>query len=103
MRINSVASHLNVENIKKLESERKSVSSTSKSTRAKDASTFSSEAKRLQETASEANTVQAQVQMQPEIRTDRIEEVKQRIKSGYYNSDVFIDKLAEKIMKDFGI
>jgi flagellar biosynthesis anti-sigma factor FlgM len=103
MRINSVASQMNVENVRKLENEKKTVSSTSKASRAKDASQISSEAKRLNSTAADVNTVQARVDVQPEIRTEKVEEVKLKIKNGFYNSDVFIDKLAEKIMKDFGL
>lgn len=103
MRINSVASQMNVENIRKLENEKKTVSATSKAPRSKDASHISSEAKRLNSTAADVNTVQARVDVQPEIRTEKVEEVKLKIKNGFYNSDVFIDKLAEKIMKDFGL
>src|SRR3989339_594329 len=100
MRINSIASQINVEAVKKLEQERKNVSGSGKTSHAKDASHISSEAKRLHETAGDVNTVQTQVQNQPEIRTERVEEVKAKIKNGFYNSDAFIDRLTEKIMKD---
>lgn len=101
MRIGSIASHLNVENIKKLDKERKEANVSSKVNR--DASIISSDGKRLSATASDLNTVKTQSALQPEIRTEKVEEARQKIKSGYYNSEEFIDRLAEKIMKDFGI
>lgn len=52
--------------------------------------------------ASEAKAVQAHVQAAPDIRQDRIKDVKSKIESGYYNSDEFKDKLADRLIKDFG-
>ena len=40
---------------------------------------------------------------EPEIRMDKVQEVREKIKSGYYNSSDFADKLAEKMIKDFNI
>jgi anti-sigma28 factor (negative regulator of flagellin synthesis) len=40
---------------------------------------------------------------QPEIRSEKIDEVKRKIESGYYDSEEFIDKLADKLLKDFGV
>jgi len=102
MRIQSIASQLNVDVIKKMEQERKS-SGASKVQRAKDSSSISSDGKRLNETASDVNTVKTQSEALPEIRADKVQEVKEKIKNGYYNSEEFINNLAEKIMKDFGI
>lgn len=52
--------------------------------------------------ANEAKAVQAHVQAAPEVRQDRIDEVKSRIQSGYYNSDEFKEKLADRLTKEFG-
>jgi anti-sigma28 factor (negative regulator of flagellin synthesis) len=38
-----------------------------------------------------------------DIRTDRISEVQEKIKNGYYDSPEFIDKLAVKLLSEFGI
>ncbi len=38
---------------------------------------------------------------QPDIRADKIEEIKEKIKNGYYLTDTFIESLAEKIAKGF--
>ena len=101
MRIGSIASHLNVDNVKKIDKERKDAATSSKAGR--DASIISSDGKRLSETSSDVNAVKAQVELRPEIRPEKVAEAKQKVQSGYYNSEEFIDRLAEKIMKDFGI
>jgi len=101
MRIASIAHQLNVENIKKVDQERKNIEKGNKAP--KDASFISSDGKRLNETASDVHTVKSTADLHPEIRSEKVQEVKDKIKSGYYNSEEFIDKLADKIMKDFGI
>jgi flagellar biosynthesis anti-sigma factor FlgM len=46
--------------------------------------------------------VAAHANAAPEIRENRVAEVRERIQSGYYNSDEFKEKLADRLMKDFG-
>lgn len=101
MRIGSIAHNLNVENIKKVDQERKQAEKSSKTGR--DASVISNDARRLSETSADANTVRATSDLQPEIRPEKVQEVREKIKNGFYDSEQFIDQLAEKIMKDFGI
>ena len=48
-------------------------------------------------------TIAASVAAQPDIRTDKVAEVKEKIERGFYNSDEFIDKLADKLLTEFGI
>ncbi len=67
-----------------------------------DASELSSAAKKLNKDAVETSAVQAQVRVQPEIREERINEVRQKIQDGYYDTAKFQDALAEKLIKDFG-
>ena len=38
----------------------------------------------------------------PDIRPDRIAQVKKRIAEGYYNTPGFIDELAGKLAQEFG-
>jgi len=102
MRISGILSHLNVDQIKKADASKKAGTAAAKKVE-KDASIISSDGKRLSETAADINTVRAQTDAQPEIRVEKVEEVKEKIKNGFYNSEAFIDQLAEKIMKDFGI
>jgi flagellar biosynthesis anti-sigma factor FlgM len=45
---------------------------------------------------SEAETVR-------NIRADKVEEARAKIESGYFNTPEFTDKLADKLLKDFGI
>jgi len=68
-----------------------------------DRSEFSSGAQRLNETKAQFETIAATLNAQPEIRSEKIAEVKAKIENGYYNSEEFIDKLAEKLLNEFGI
>jgi flagellar biosynthesis anti-sigma factor FlgM len=103
MRINMVTQPLNselrkVEGAKKAEKENKNgkLSST-------DRSEISSGAQHLSETNAQFETIAASISAQPEIRTEKIAEIKSKIENGYYNSDDFIDKLADKLLNEFGV
>jgi anti-sigma28 factor (negative regulator of flagellin synthesis) len=79
--------------------ETKSTSSASPS-RAKDVVSLSKDS---QDKASETERAQvtARAKATPDIRHDRIADVKEKIASGYYNTDEFKDKLAEKLTQHF--
>jgi flagellar biosynthesis anti-sigma factor FlgM len=103
MRINAVTQSLNaelrkVDNAKKADKDQKAAKASSA-----DRSEFSSNAQRLSETKASFETINASVAAQPDVRSEKIAEVKQKIESGYYNSEEFIDKLADKLMKEFGM
>ena len=68
-----------------------------------DHSEFSDNAKRLSTTKASIDTISATLSSQSDIRTDKISEVQEKIKNGYYNSPEFIDQLAEKLLSEFGI
>jgi len=68
-----------------------------------DSSDISSNARRLSETKSHVETLKTQLNAIPDIRSDKVAEVIERVKDGYYNSEEFNDKLAGKILKDFGL
>lgn len=53
--------------------------------------------------ASEAETVKQVVSAMPDIRADKVEEARAKVESGYFNTPEFTDKLADKLLKDFGI
>lgn len=103
MRINAITQPLSaelrkVENAKKAEKDSKS-----SRTIAADRSEFSANATRLSETKAQFETIAASVAAQPDVRTERIAEVKQKIENGFYNSSEFIDKLADKLLVEFGM
>lgn len=87
-----------VESAKKAEKENKSAKVSTA-----DRSEFSSGAKQLSETKGQFGTIAASLSVQPDIRADRITEVRQKIENGYYNSEEFLDKLTDKMLKQFGI
>ncbi len=68
-----------------------------------DSSSFSSKAQRLSDTKADIDIVATQVANEPDIRKDKVEEVRRKIEQGYYNSPEFVDKLAEKLLSVFGI
>jgi negative regulator of flagellin synthesis FlgM len=86
-----------VENAKKVDKESKISKSVT------DKSEISSGAKQLSETKAQFETISASLATQPEIRAERIIEVKRKIESGYYNSEEFLEKLTDKLLNEFGI
>ncbi|MFH1760939.1 MAG: flagellar biosynthesis anti-sigma factor FlgM [bacterium] len=102
MRIDGISEPVKSEIIKKTETGKK-VKGVANLGKSKDAAIFSSASKRLSETQSEIQIAKTQMQAMPDVRTDIIEEVREKIKQGYYNTPEFADQLAEKLMKDFGI
>jgi len=103
MRINSIIQPMSSE-LRKVETNRKAEkeSKTNKAAN-KDRLEFSSSARQLNETNAQFETIATTLSSQPEIRSERLAEVKSKIDSGYYNSDEFIDKLADKLLKEFGL
>ena len=104
MRINTITQPLSAElrkidSAKKLEKDGKSA----KAPAAADRSEFSANAQRLSETKAQFETIAASVAAQGDVRSEKVAEVKQKIERGYYNSDEFIDKLADKLLQEFGV
>jgi flagellar biosynthesis anti-sigma factor FlgM len=103
MRINAITQPLSAE-LRKIESARKTEkdSRSAKVTTA-DRSEFSANAQRLSETKAQFETIAASVAAQPDVRPEKVAEVRNKIEQGYYNSDEFIDKLADKLLAEFGM
>ncbi len=89
--------------IRKVENAKKSDSAAKVNPTPADKSEFSAGAQRLSSTKANADIVSAQIAGQPEIREDKVAEVRKKIESGFYNSPEFIDKLADKLIKDLGV
>jgi flagellar biosynthesis anti-sigma factor FlgM len=73
---------------------------TEKTARA-DSVTFSKKAKELA-SSSASDSISAQVKALPDVRAEKVQEAKEKIASGYFNSPDFEDKLADRLMKEFG-
>jgi flagellar biosynthesis anti-sigma factor FlgM len=102
MRIAAISELLNTEN-KKIESAKKIDGASKSKTVPPDKTEFSSGAQRLNSTKAEMDIVNSKIAGEPDVRPEKIAEVKQKIQTGYYNSDDFNDKLATKLLDDFGI
>jgi len=51
--------------------------------------------------APETKGLAARIAVEPEIREERISEVKEKISNGFYNSNAFADQLADKLAGEF--
>jgi anti-sigma28 factor (negative regulator of flagellin synthesis) len=102
MRINAITQPLSAE-LRKIEAARK-VDKDARTAKAStpDRSEFSANAQRLSETKAQFETIATAITGQPDVRTEKIAEVKEKIESGYYNSEEFIDKLADRLLVEFG-
>jgi flagellar biosynthesis anti-sigma factor FlgM len=67
-----------------------------------DNASISSEAKQATEVSASAKGLVAHVESYPEIREEKVNDVRQKINSGYYDSKEFADNLADNLIKDFG-
>lgn len=102
MHIQAVSQPYSTE-LRKIESVKKADKDSKSKAANVDKSVFSSSAKHLNETKAQFETIEASLAVQPDIRADKIAEVRQKIDDGYYNSEEFLDKLTTKMMKDFGL
>ncbi|MCU0608766.1 MAG: flagellar biosynthesis anti-sigma factor FlgM [Chitinispirillaceae bacterium] len=67
-----------------------------------DRTEFSKDGQNLSKTGS-ASALAAVINAQPDVRLDKVAEVKAKIERGYYNSPEFTDSLAEKLLAEVGI
>jgi anti-sigma28 factor (negative regulator of flagellin synthesis) len=103
MRITPLGEAINVE-LRKAESRQKIAEKTPhpKASTA-DRTDFSSSAQRLSDTKATADIVSAQISAQPDIRPEKVADAREKIQRGYYDSAEFADKLADKLLEEFGI
>jgi anti-sigma28 factor (negative regulator of flagellin synthesis) len=57
----------------------------------------------LNDTKAQIDIVNLKIASEPDIRPEKIAEVQEKIQNGFYNSDDFVDKLATKLLDEFGI
>ena len=102
MRISAIHELLNTE-AKKVEGAKKAESSSKSKVFPSDKTEFSSKAQRLNETKAQIDIISSKLANAPDIRTEKVAEVKEKIKNGFYNSEDFVNKLADKLLEDFNI
>lgn len=102
MRIGAISEILNSE-IKRVEGAKKTEHSSSSKAIPLDKTELSIKGKRLNETKAEIEVISSKLANEPEIRPEKIAEAREKIKNGFYDSEEFIDTLADKLLKDFNI
>lgn len=103
MRINFVTQSLQAE-FRKVENAKKADKTTvSGKSIPLDRPDISEGAQRLSTTKASIDAISASISQQDEIRVEKISEVIEKIKNGYYDTPDFIDKLAVKLLAEFGI
>jgi negative regulator of flagellin synthesis FlgM len=70
---------------------------------ANDKVAISSEARKLQDSSAVHLTATKAVNDVPEVREDKIEEVRQKISDGFYDQANIASVLADKLLREFGI
>ncbi len=98
MRLESIREAVATEFKKIDKTERKATDDRLKVTK-KDSTQLSEKATKA---APETKSIAARIAIEPDVRAERIAEVKNRIENGYYDSNEFSEKLADKLIKDFG-
>ncbi len=63
-----------------------------------DRSDLSADGGKRRDVRSEARVLSSMVKGQPDVRTEKVEEAKVRVSSGYYNTESFAETLAAKII-----
>lgn len=103
MRINAVTQSLQAE-LRRLETAKKIDKNLSAGKSVPiDRSEISAGAQKLSTTQASIVAIAASISQQDDIRIEKISEVVEKIKNGYYDSPDFIDKLAVKLLAEFGI
>ncbi|MFP4014897.1 MAG: flagellar biosynthesis anti-sigma factor FlgM [Chitinispirillaceae bacterium] len=68
-----------------------------------DRSELSQKGQQLSDTKREMEVISANVSSFPELRSEKIAEIKAKISSGFYDSEILIDRLADKLLKEFDV
>lgn len=104
MRLESVQNALTTELRKVDNSKKENISSKlSAYTRKADKTSLSSDAKNIDESKVSASVVAARIQAEPDIRQDKINDIRRKLDDGFYNTSKFAGQLADKLISDFGL
>ncbi len=104
MRLESVHNVMSTE-LRKVDNAKKenTPSKLSAYTRKPDKTSLSSDAQKLSDTKASASVVAARIQAEPDVRADKISDVRKKLDEGFYNTSSFADQLADKLTKEFGL
>jgi flagellar biosynthesis anti-sigma factor FlgM len=102
MRIAPLSEPVNTE-LRKADAVKKAADKPAKRPFPADRTEFSSQSTRLSDAKAESEVMAAHIANQPDVRPEKIAEVKHKIENGFYDTEEFADKLADKLLEEFGI
>ena len=103
MRISAVTQQFHAELRKVNNARRTERSDKNNRTTRTDRSDVSADAQSLSEVKAHFDTIAANLSVHPDVRAEKISEVREKINNGFYNSEEFIEKLADKLLAEFGM
>lgn len=102
MRISALSESFNAE-FRKIDTTRKADKVTKQRLAPVDSSQVSSGALKMNEAQASHDIAFAQINSQPDVRPEKVAEVQEKIRNGFYDTDEFAGKLADKMIDDLGL
>ena len=102
MRISALSESFNAE-FRKIDPAKKADKVTKPRPASVDSSQVSSGARKMNDTQASQDIAFAQINAQPDVRPEKVAEVQEKIRNGYYDTDEFAGKLADKMIDDLGL
>jgi len=102
MRINISTQSLNAEFCKTNNIQKTRKNNNSSKILYPDRSEISHKAQDLNKTQTLTEIISTNLSAQPDFRIEKVNETKQKIQNGYYDSEEFLNKLADKLLKGLG-
>jgi flagellar biosynthesis anti-sigma factor FlgM len=99
MKINRITQHFGID-LQKQAGNAKNTEKPEKAAKS-DSVSLSKKGKELAQ-GSDAATVMSRMDALPDIRPEKVAEAKEKVASGYFDSPEFMDRLADRLMKEFG-
>lgn len=101
MKINHIAQAYGVDLLKAAGNTKEAKGS--EKTRKADEVSVSKEARSLQESQGSVETTAARVSSLPAVRWDKVDEVREKIQNGFYETQSFRSDLADRLIRDLGL
>jgi anti-sigma28 factor (negative regulator of flagellin synthesis) len=102
MRISALSESFNAE-FRKVDATKKADKVVKQKLSPVDSSQVSSGARQMNEAKASNDIVFAQISSQPDVRPEKVAEVQEKIRNGFYDTEELASKLADKMIDDLGL